>query len=114
MKFKFGKKKKERRGDTVNFAELLPGLINQFDIKKEFTIETLKTEWHNIAGDIMSTHTKPDRIMGGTLFVKADHPVFANELSMIQDTLLKKIEEELGTRVIKKIKVEIKKISWKR
>ena len=113
MKFKLGKVK-ERVGATVDFAGLLPGIINQFDIKKEFTIQAIESKWSDIAGDIMSTHTKPDRVFGGTLFIQADHPVFANELSLIQDTLLKKIEEELGTRIIKKIKVEIKNISWKR
>lgn len=108
------KKKMPRHGDVVNVKDLLPGIIDQLDAKKEFTFERLASKWTDLVGDIMSTHTVPDRIFGRTLFVIADHPVFANELAMNQSLILKKIESDLNIVVIKKIKVDIKKISWKR
>ena len=108
MKFRFGKNK-TREGRTVGFSDIMPGLINQFDIKKEFTIETLEAKWPIISGDIMSKHSKPRRIAGKTLIVECDHPVFANELAMFSDIIITKIEDELGPGIVKKIRVETKK-----
>lgn len=103
MKFRV---KNKRVGQTLDIGELIPQLINQLDLKKEFTIETLHAEWSDMVGDIMSTHTAPTAIFGKVLIVKADHPVFANEFSMMKDSVLVKIQERLGPGSIKEIRMD--------
>ena len=50
--------------------------------------------WHKIAGDKLSRHTKAIGIHEHRLFVKVDSPILRNELTFIKPDLLKKIRKE--------------------
>ena len=73
MKFKIGEK---RKNGLYSFDGILPDIIHEFQLEKSFTIEELISKWHTIVGDIISTHSKPDRIYKKILFVAADHSVY--------------------------------------
>ena len=111
MKFKFGEK---RRGGTFNFKEILPDIINEFHLEKSFTIEELRSLWHEIVGDIISTHSIPDRIYKKTLFVSVDHSAYAGELTMMKDVILKSINDNFSLCDIEAVRFEVKKLAWKR
>ncbi|MGL4331798.1 MAG: DUF721 domain-containing protein [Bacteroidales bacterium] len=85
--------------------------INAGDL---FTIEYIKQKWEEIAGNIIATHSYPDRIYGNVLFIQADHPVFSNDIGMMKKILLNKIREMNLDFEIRDIKVEIKKFTTKR
>jgi len=110
VKFRLQKKRISR---TVHFETVLPDILKEFNLEKSFTIETIKSKWSDITGDIISTHTMPDRIFKGTLFVAVDHPVFANEVVMMKDLLIKKIRDEFSYTGIINVKAEVKKIRWR-
>lgn len=109
MKFKLGEK---RKNGVYSFEGILPDIIHEFELEKSFTIEELIAKWHSIVGDIISTHSKPDRIFKKILFVAADHSVYANEIVMRKDILLDQIHAEYPFSEISNIKVEIKTIRW--
>lgn len=109
MKFRTGNK---RKNGVFSFDSILPDIIHEFELEKSFTIEDLIAKWYTIVGDIISTHSKPDRIYKKILFVAADHSVYANEIIMMKDALVGKINEEFPFQTIRDIKVEIKAIRW--
>jgi predicted nucleic acid-binding Zn ribbon protein len=109
MKFRMGKK---RTNGIISFETILPDIIHEYELEKSFTIEELTAQWSSIVGDIISTHSKPDRIFKKILFVNVDHSVFANEIIMMKDIILTKIHSELPFLTIKEIRVEIRKIRW--
>jgi predicted nucleic acid-binding Zn ribbon protein len=109
MKFKIGEK---RKNNTSSFDAILPDIIREYDLEKSFTIEELVSQWSGIVGDIISTHSKPDRIYKKILFIAADHPVYSNEIIMMKDRILHKIHDEFPFPVVRDIKVEIKTIRW--
>ena len=109
MKFRIGSK---RKGQTCRFNDILPDIIHEYDLEKSFTIEELISQWHTIVGDIISTHSKPDRIFRKTLFVAADHSVYANEIVMMKDAILRKTRDVFPYQPISDLKVEIKTIYW--
>ncbi|MDM7988268.1 MAG: DUF721 domain-containing protein [Smithella sp.] len=109
MKFKTGDK---RKNGIFSFDSILPDIIHEFELEKSFTIEDLIAKWYTIVGDIISTHSKPDRIYKKILFVSADHSVYANEIIMMKDALVRKINEEFPFQAVHDIKVEIKNIRW--
>jgi predicted nucleic acid-binding Zn ribbon protein len=111
MKFRIGDK---RKNCLNSFENILPDIIHDFELEKSFTIEELISQWSFIVGDIISTHSKPDKITNKILFVAVDHSVYANELILMKDIIIKKIQEELPFLAIKDIRAEIKKISWNR
>ncbi|MBP7734819.1 MAG: DUF721 domain-containing protein [Spirochaetes bacterium] len=109
MKFRI----RDKRKNGINsFENILPDIIHEFELEKSFTIEELVTQWYSIVGDIISTHSKPDRIYKNILFVTADHSVYANEIIMMKDMLLNKLHEQFFFHAIRDIKVEIKSIRW--
>ena len=109
MKFRIGRKEKKW---AYSFDSILPDIIHEYELEKSFTIEELVSQWYSIVGDIISTHSKPDRIYKNILFVAADHSVYANEIIMMKDMILKKIKEEFPFQTIRDIRVEIKTIRW--
>jgi predicted nucleic acid-binding Zn ribbon protein len=109
MKFRI---KEKRKNGLYSFESLLPDIIHDYDLEKSFTIEELVSQWYSIVGDIISTHSKPDRIYKNVLFVSADHSVYANEIIMMKDVILKKVSEQFPFQAVRDLKVEIKSIRW--
>jgi hypothetical protein len=110
MKFRF---KESRLSKTASFRGILSSIISDFNLDESYLIESVRSEWPDIAGELISTHSIPDRIFKGVLFVLADHPVYANEITMMKTVFLEKLRGRYSGDVIRNIKVEIKKIDWK-
>ncbi len=111
MRFRFREKRVEK---ITSFREIVGSLLQQLNCEDTYIVEKIKGEWYRIAGDIIATHSIPNRIFKGILFISADHSVYANEIIMMKSALLKKFEEFLGIEIIKDVKVEIKKLAWKK
>ena len=109
MRFRIGEK---RKSGVFSFEAILPDIFREFDLEKSFTIEMLQSKWSSIVGDIISTHSKPDRIYKKILFVAVDHAVYGNELVLMKDALIKKINVEFPYKAIRDLKTEIKRIQW--
>lgn len=109
MRFRFGGKK---RYGAVSLSSVLPEIFHEFDLEKSFTMESLKSIWPYIVGDIISTHSMPERISRGILYISVDHSVFANEISLLQDIILKKIRDIPFSDEVKKIRAEVKRLRW--
>jgi predicted nucleic acid-binding Zn ribbon protein len=109
MKFRVGEK---RKNGTFSFDTIVQDMILEFDLEKSFTIEMLQAQWYSIVGDIISTHSKPDRIYKKILFVAVDHSAYGNEIILMKDNIIKNINHEFPYQVIRDIKAEIKKIHW--
>ena len=65
------------------------------DIKKDWLgkldILQLSSHWSQIVGTPLDIHTKPDKIQKDTLYVKVDHPVFAQQIQINQKYILQNI-----------------------
>lgn len=112
MNFKLNTEQRRKR-KIVSFNELLNDIIHDLNIQNESLVFTLKEDWNNIVGRIMSVHSTPDRIFKKTLFISVDHPVYANEIMMMKNTILQKIDDTIGGGIIKTMKVETKRLNGK-
>jgi hypothetical protein len=111
LKFRFGEERKKR---LVSFSNLFTDLIDDLGIKDSFIIEELKSKWPAYVGNILSTHSLPERIFNKNLFINVDHSVYAGELSIHTGEILKKIKKDYGEDFIKAIKFEVKKNRWRK
>ncbi|PKL38982.1 MAG: hypothetical protein CVV44_08930 [Spirochaetae bacterium HGW-Spirochaetae-1] len=109
MKFRIGSKRTRK---MVGFEGLLPDIISELNIEDSFIVESLKVQWESIVGNILATHSMPDRIFKKILFIAVDHSVYANELIMMKDAIMNKIRETTAGDIIYTIKVEIKRLKW--
>ena len=111
MKFRFGEDRKKK---LVSFGDLVPDLMDDLEIKDSFIIEELKSKWPDYVGNILATHSIPERIFKKHLFINVDHSVYAGELSIHTGEILKKIKRDYGENFIKAVKFEVKKNGWRK
>ena len=102
----------ERKGYLSNFDEIIKDVIKELNAEDDFLVMLLKKNWEKIAGEIISTHSIPDRIFKNILFISADHSTYANEIIMMKKSILQKIDNIIGRHIIRTIKVEIKRLKW--
>lgn len=109
MNFKINEKRKK---ETIDFKILLPEIFNQFEDKDIVYIEMLKNSWNDICGNIIGSHSMPQKIFNTLLIVDVDHSAFANELSLMKDGIMDKIKNLFPYINIRNIKFETKKVKW--
>jgi hypothetical protein len=106
--------KNGRRNKIVSIEKLLPEVIKELNMSEAFLMGNIKNSWRKIIGDIISTHSIPDRIFKNILFVAVDHPAYSNEIIMMKNELMKKLKNEFTYAGIRDIRVEIRKLNWKK
>ncbi len=111
MRFKF---RKERQGKTVSINSTLSLILEEFGLRDILIIDKLRLKWRNIVGELMAAHSIPDRIFKNILFIAVDHPVYSNEISLMKDIIIKQINKEYDSAVIKDIRMETKKLDWQK
>jgi len=111
LKFRFGE---DRKNGLIGFSNLVTDLMDDLGIKDSFIIEELKSKWPFYVGNILSTHSFPERIFNKNLFINVDHSVYAGELSIYTGEILKKIKRDYGENFIKAVKFEVKKSRWRK
>lgn len=109
MKFRIGKK---RKNGALAFGDILPDIIQEYNMEKSFTIELLASKWDSIVGDIISTHSMPDRLFKNILYVAADHSVYAGEIAGIKEDIMGLINNMFPHLCLKDIRVELKPLRW--
>lgn len=109
LKFRFGD---NRKNQTLSFSSIIPDIIDELELNESFFIERIAEKWPEYVGSILSSHSLPDRIFNNILFIRVDHSAYANELSLHQGIILKKIKDDFGSGYINAIRFEVKKSRW--
>ncbi len=109
MKFRFGD---IRKNQTLSFNNIIPDIIDELDLNESFFLERIAEKWPEYVGNILSSHSTPDRIFSNILFIRVDHSAYSNELSMHQDRILRKIKDDFGSGFINAIRFEVRKSRW--
>lgn len=106
MKFRLGEKRQYR---TVSFKSILPSVIHDFDLDEDYVLGQVQVIWPEVVGEIIATHSVPKKILKGTLYVSVDHPVYANEIAMIQNSIIETMREKHKLLMIKSMRTDIEK-----
>lgn len=96
MKFRY---KETRRSKISTCSDLFDEFIATFNLKTDFSIETLRKEWSETVGPILSVHTVPQKLENEILFISSDHPVFSNDIVMMKGDIIEKISSLYGERI---------------
>ncbi len=111
MKFRFMEKRSNR---ILSIDKVLESVARDFDFEESFLVSRVRELWPDIVGQVIATHSIPDRIYKRVLYVSVDHPVYSNEIIMIEDRIRERINDMLGFESFKKIRAEVKRIKWSR
>jgi predicted nucleic acid-binding Zn ribbon protein len=87
-----------------DIGSIIEGIIKDTDIKKRLNESRIFTDWKEIVGSEISKKTRPERISTGTLYLSVTTSIWANELSLMSDMLIEKINSYVGEEVVRKIR----------
>ena len=91
-----------RTAETV--GALLPRFLKSLPGKKKYQENLVFFHWRDIVGDVLAAHVTPVRLDFRTLFLTADAPAWAHELTYMQGTLKDKINRYVGDDLVRDIR----------
>lgn len=92
-----------QRKEIKRIDSLLQGFLKANKLEKGFAEYRLTRSWKDLLGVTVARKTKDLKIYKRTLYVTLYSSVVRNELEMIKDTLIPRLNEAAGMSVIDKI-----------
>lgn len=92
-----------RRSKTISLAEAMQDYIREMKLEGKLKEIGVINSWEEIVGKAIASRTTRIYIRDEVLHVRLSSSVVRNELLMLRQTLVEKINEKAGTEVIKDI-----------
>jgi predicted nucleic acid-binding Zn ribbon protein len=89
--------------DIQKIDSLLDQFVKTNNLERGLAEYRLMKAWENLLGICIARKTKSMHIRNGKLFVTLHSSVVRNELSMMKETLISRLNEAAGMNVIKDI-----------
>jgi predicted nucleic acid-binding Zn ribbon protein len=92
-----------RRSKTISLAEAMQDYIKEMNLEGKLNEISLINSWEETVGKAISSRTSRIYIKDRVLYVHLNSSVVRNELLMLRQVLLEKLNEKAGSEVIKDI-----------
>lgn len=92
-----------RRSKTVSLAEAMEDYIKEMNLGGKLKELSVLDSWESMVGKAISSRTSKIFIKDGILNVHLKSSVVRNELMMIREALRERLNEKVGSEVIKDI-----------
>ncbi len=92
-----------RRSKTISLAEAIQDYIREMKLDKGLDEIGLITSWEEIVGKAIAVRTKKLYIRDAILYVHLNSSVVRNELLMLRQALMEKLNKKAGKEIIKDI-----------
>ncbi len=94
-----------RRSKTANISEIISALLKEQGLEGKLEENRLINSWEDLLGRSVAKVTRNIYIRERTLFVSLTSSVVRNELMMIRDEIIKRLNERAGRDVIDRIEL---------
>ncbi len=91
------------RSNTQNIRDVIRAYLNQSGLDKPLKERQLIQSWESLLGRSVARATKRIFIRDRKLFVYLSSSVIRHELFMLQEEILKKLNEAAGEEMVKEI-----------
>jgi predicted nucleic acid-binding Zn ribbon protein len=92
-----------RRSKTISLAEAIKDYVKEMNMEGKLNEVGLINSWEEIVGKAISSRTSKIYIKDQVLHVNLNSSVVRNELLMLRQTLIEKLNQKAGTEVIRDI-----------
>ncbi len=103
------KTQKRRRAHREAALEPIEDIIKQVFTKGKFggsaQASKLWSQWKEIVGRDVAEHCFPERIRDGKLYIKADSPIWRQQLDLLKEEITEKINATLGDATVTRLVV---------
>jgi len=92
-----------RRNKALPIGTLLKQYVRAMRIENKLKEVQLVREWENVVGRTIARSTRKIYVYKKVLYVQLNSSIIRNELFMIRSQLIKRLNEEVGEKVIDKL-----------
>jgi predicted nucleic acid-binding Zn ribbon protein len=92
-----------RRSKTISLAEVIKDYLKEMNMEGKLNEVGLINSWEEIVGKAISSRTSNIYIKDKVLYVHLNSSVVRNELLMLRQELMEKLNQKAGTEVIRDI-----------
>lgn len=93
-----------RGGRSEKPGAVIPRLIKRLGLTKKYQTHQLFYDWERIVGRGIAQHVRPVNLDFHTLYLKADAPVWADQLKFMQEELLQKINGYAAAHLVHELR----------
>ena len=92
-----------RRSKTISLADAIKDFVREMNMEGKLNEIGLINSWEEIVGKAISSRTTNIYIKDQVLYVHLNSSVVRNELLMLRQELMEKLNQKAGTEVIRDI-----------
>ena len=92
-----------KRSNTQSIAEAIRAYLKDSKLEKPLKERKLVHSWESLLGKSVARSTQKIYLKDGILFVHLNSSVVKNELYMLQDEILKKLNDAAGEELVREI-----------
>ncbi len=89
---------------VTHAGDHLEGLLKRLGIEQGVEEERLVDSWKEIAGDYVAQHTRPAKLLKGTLEVQVLQPAMRFHLEQMKPELTRKLKQAFGPKLIRQVR----------
>lgn len=93
------------RREVKSVADVLQQLLREEGLETPLQQKRLIDSWETVTGRIVARYTTEMFIQNQTLYVKIVNPALRQDLAMMRQQLVKRLNEQVGSFIISDIKV---------
>ena len=93
------------RREVKSVANVLQQLLREEGLETPLQQKRLIDSWETVTGRIVARYTTEKFIQNQTLYVKIVNPALRQDLAMMRQQLVKRLNEQVGSFIISDIKV---------
>lgn len=93
------------RREVKSVADVLQQLLREEGLETPLQQKRLIDSWETVTGRIVARYTTEKFIQNQTLYVKIVNPALRQDLAMMRQQLVKRLNEQVGSFIITDIKV---------
>jgi predicted nucleic acid-binding Zn ribbon protein len=92
-----------RRSNTQSISQVLQSFIRENNIERKLKEVDIVQSWEELLGKTIAHYTKNVTLKNGVLQVEISSPVVKNELFMLRDEIIRKLNERAGEELVNRM-----------
>jgi hypothetical protein len=90
---------------AISIADVLGTLLPKLGLDTRIKEADIMAAWKGIVGDFIAQHSKPERLVAGTLMIRVIQPSVRYELDRTwKPQIIERLREQFGEKMIRDIK----------
>ncbi len=91
--------------DPALLGEAVRDFMTERKLDVRQNVARVLEDWTGLVGEAVAAHVAVERFTDGDLLLRADSTAWANQMRLLQATLQRRLDEELGVGVVVSIRV---------